>query len=97
MKICRVIGTVVATVHQHDFDSLKLMLCQPLDVHGKPHGTTIIAADRVQSGVGDKVLVMSEGNGCRQLWGVDVSAPLSIRSAIVGIVDAIDITEDGVS
>ena len=93
MKICRVIGTVVATVRHHDFDSLKLMLCQPLDASGRPKGPTLIAADRVQAGVGDKVLVMSEGNGCRQLWGVALDAPLAIRSAIVGIIDHIEIME----
>lgn len=57
----------------------------------------MIAADRVQAGVGDKVIVMSEGNGCRQLWGVALEAPLSIRSAVVGIVDEIDITENEAS
>lgn len=93
MKICRVIGTVVATVQQHDFDSLKLLLCQPLDAFGRRSGPTMIAADRVQAGVGDRVLVMSEGNGCRQLWGVDLEAPLSIRSAIVGIIDEVTIME----
>lgn len=93
MKICRVIGTVVATVHQHDFDELTLLLCQPLDAGGRPRGGTLIAADRVQAGVGDKVLVMSEGNGCRQLWGVALEAPLSIRSAVVGIIDAITLME----
>ncbi len=93
MRICRVIGTVVATVRQHDFDSLKLMLCQPLDVAGRPRGTTLIAADRVQAGVGDKVLVLTEGNGCRQLWGSALEAPLAIRSAIVGIIDNIDLIE----
>lgn len=93
MKICRVIGTVVATVQQHDFDALKLLLCQPLDAFGRRRGGTMIAADRVQAGVGDLVLVMSEGNGCRQLWGVDLDAPLSIRSAIVGIIDDVTIAE----
>ncbi len=93
MKICRVIGTVVATVHHEDFDSLKLLLCQPLDARGRRMGKTLIAADRVQAGVGDKVLVMSEGNGCRQLWGVALEAPLSIRSAVVGIIDEVTVTE----
>jgi len=94
VKICRVIGTVVGTVHQHDFDALTLLLCQPLTAEGKRRGKTLIAADRVQAGVGDKVLVLSEGNGCRQLWGVDLEAPLSIRSAVVGIIDEVSITED---
>lgn len=95
MRICRVIGTVVATVRQHDFDGLKLLLCQPLDADGHPKGATVIAADRVQAGVGDLVLVMSEGNGCRQLWGVALEAPLAIRSAVVGIIDHVEIAARG--
>jgi ethanolamine utilization protein EutN len=97
VKICRVIGTVVATVHHPDFDSLTLLLCQPLDASGRRMGKTMIAADRVQAGVGDKVLVLSEGNGCRQLWGVALEAPLSIRSAVVGIIDEVDITKGDVA
>lgn len=91
MKICKIIGTVVATVKHGDFDSLKLLLCQPLSWQGKPEGQTIIAADRVQAGIGDTVLVMSEGNGCRQLWGVPLDGQLAIRSAIVGIIDIVDV------
>ena len=97
MRICRVIGTVVATVEHWDFKGLKLLLCQPLDEHGRPRGKTVIAADRVQAGVGDRVLVMSEGNGCRQLWGVALEAPLAIRSAIVGIIDHVDVEEPAAS
>jgi len=93
MRLCRVIGTVVATVRHHDFDGLTLLLCQPLDYEGHPRGGTVIAADRVQAGVGDLVLVMSEGNGCRQLWGVALEAPLSIRSAVVGIVDHVHVSD----
>ena len=89
MKICRVVGTVVATVKHPDFDSLKLLLCQPLSWEGKPEGRTIVAADRVQAGIGDIVLVLSEGNGCRQLWGVPLDGQFAIRSAIVGIVDQV--------
>lgn len=94
MRICRVIGTVVATVHHHDFDGLKLLLCQPLDEQMKPKGATMLAADRVQAGVGDLVLVLREGNGCRQLYGVALDAPLAIRSAVVGVIDAVDLPEE---
>lgn len=87
MKICDVVGTVVATVKHPAFDGHKLMAVQPLDEAQQPHGTSFLAIDRVQAGVGDRVLVISEGNGARQILGGD---NLPIRSVIVGIVDHCD-------
>lgn len=84
MRLARVIGTVVATVKHPAFAGQKLMLCQPLGPDGQPSGAQMIAVDRVQAGPGDAVLILSEGNGIRQLFGAKV---LPIRSAIVGIVD----------
>ena len=42
-----------------------------------------------QAGVGDKVLVLTEGNGVRQILKQGDIVP--IRSLIVGIVDAVDV------
>lgn len=77
-------GTVVATVKHPAYEGQKIMLCQPLAPDGQPMGSQMIAVDRVQAGPGDVVLVLTEGNGIRQLFGAKV---LPIRSAIVGIVD----------
>ena len=46
-------------------------------------GNTYVAIDLVQAGPGDRVLVLTEGNGMRQLLGEDIGP---IRSAIVGII-----------
>lgn len=89
MKICRVLGNVVATAHHPAYDGQRLMVVQPLDEHGEDNGSSFLAIDRVQSGPGDKVLVMSEGNGVRQLMGMGEILP--IRSLVVGIVDSVDI------
>ncbi|MDB4964485.1 MAG: Ethanolamine utilization protein EutN/carboxysome structural protein Ccml [Myxococcales bacterium] len=80
MKLCRVEGSVVATVHHPAFDGQKLMIVQPVD-----GGDSFLAVDRVQAGVGDVVLVNQEGNGTRQLLKLGPNVP--IRSLIVGIVD----------
>ena len=45
--------------------------------------------DRVQAGPGDRVLVMSEGNGVRQLMGKGDILP--IRSLVVGVVDEVEL------
>lgn len=49
---------------------------------------SFLAVDTVQAGPGDRVLVMREGNGVRQILGIGSQVP--IRSLIVGIVDDVD-------
>jgi ethanolamine utilization protein EutN len=83
MKLCRVEGNVVATVHHPAFDGQKLMIVQPVD-----GGSSFLAVDHVQAGVGDLVLVNQEGGGNRQLLKLGANVP--IRSLIVGIVDDVD-------
>ena len=87
MKLCRVEGNVVATVKHPTYVGHKIMIVQPLDEHGKDTGTSFLAVDSVQAGPGDRVLVMQEGNGVRQILKVK---NLPIRSLIVGIVDEVD-------
>lgn len=87
MKLCRVVGTVVATVKHPAFAGHKLLVVVPVDERGAALGKGFLAVDRVQAGEGDLVLVNQEGNGARQL----LRAPkLPIRSVIVGVVDAVE-------
>jgi microcompartment protein CcmK/EutM len=88
MKICRVTGNVVATVKHETYRGHKLMIVQPIDERGADAGAGFLAVDLVQAGPGDTVLVMQEGNGVRQILGLQ---KLPIRSVIVGVVDAIDV------
>ena len=88
MTLCRVIGTVVSTVKHPTYRGLKLFVVQPVDAAGLPTDPSFLAVDQVQSGIGDRVLVISEGNGARQILKEKV---LPIRSVIVGVVDAVDV------
>jgi ethanolamine utilization protein EutN len=88
MKVCRVLGNVVATEKHPVYHGLKLMVVQPLNGDGVDEGESFLAVDRVQAGPGDRVIVMREGNGVRQLMAMGQQVP--IRSLIVGIVDAMD-------
>jgi len=89
VRLCRVLGDVVATVKHPHFQGRKLMVVQPIDADGTDRGASFLAVDQVQAGPGDRVLVMSEGNGVRQLLALGDIVP--IRSLIVGIVDAVDV------
>ena len=88
MRLARVIGTVVATVKHPTYVGHKIMLCQPLAPSGEAQGAQVVAVDRVQAGVGDQVLLLTEGTGVRQLLGQDAGP---IRTIIVGIVDAVEL------
>jgi ethanolamine utilization protein EutN len=87
VTLCRVEGSVVATIHHPSFDGRKLLIVQPLDETGATAGESFLAVDMVQAGVGDTVLVNREGGGNRQLLGMGANVP--IRSLIVGIVDQV--------
>ena len=86
MKLCRVLGPVVATRKHPAFQGRALLVVQPLDEAGRPVGESFLALDSAQAGRGDVVLVLREGNGVRQVLG---DASLPIRSLIVGIVDQV--------
>jgi len=91
VKVGRVIGNLVASAHHPDYDGHKLMLVRPEKPDGSAAGSAFLAVDTVQAGPGDLVLVMSEGNGVRQILGAKTGP---IRSLIVGIID--DLNAPGV-
>ena len=91
MVLAKVIGTVVSTVKHRAYDGLKLYVVQPLDEMGQPKGDSFLAVDVVQSGIGDVVLVIREGNGARQIFQAPI---LPIRSVIVGVVDQVHTEEE---
>ncbi len=62
--------------------------CPAIGLDGKPEGPPFVAADRVQAGVGDMVLLLQEGSSARSIFD-DPEAP--VRSVIVGIVDRVDL------
>jgi ethanolamine utilization protein EutN len=88
MYIGRVIGTVVATIKHPVFEGRKLLLVERLTPEGQGTDRYDIAVDTVQSGNGDLVLVIDEGNSARQVIHQE-EAP--IRAVIVGVIDQVDI------
>jgi len=90
VRCCRVVGPMWASVKHPAFAGRPLFVVQPLDETGKDTGSSFVAVDHVQAGVGDKVLVLTEGNGVRQILQMGDVVP--IRSLIVGIVDEVSTT-----
>lgn len=88
MYIGKVIGTVVATIKIPHLEGRKLLMVDQLDLDGDITGEYDIAVDVAQAGIGDTVLVIDEGNGARQILGLD---PGAIRAVIVGVVDEVNL------
>jgi microcompartment protein CcmK/EutM len=88
--IGKVVGNVVSTIKISHLEGRKLLLVDQLDLRGKETGYYDIAVDVAQSGPGDTVLVIDEGNGARQILGID---PGAVRAVIVGVVDEVALSE----
>lgn len=86
MTLGRVIGTMTSTMKHPTYVGHTVLVVEPIDDQGRPAGEAILAVDTVQAGVGDRVLVMREGNGVRQILREKI---LPIRSLIVAIVDEV--------
>jgi ethanolamine utilization protein EutN len=88
MILCKVIGTLVATQKNKALREYKMLIVQPIDLHGTFIGRDLIAIDHVDAGVGDTVLVMQEGTGARQILKRE---DIPVHSVIVAVVDGMDI------
>lgn len=88
MFLGEVVGTVVSPVQIKALDGEKLLIVRPVKPDGAATGKTRIAIDRAGAGVGERVLVLDEGNGGRQILG-DPKAP--VKTVIVGVIDSIDV------
>ena len=87
MTLGIVVGEVYSTINHAFYDGKKLLVVEKGIAGQGGSGDYIIAVDTVDAGVGDRVLVLDEGNGARQIFG---SSDAPVRSVIVGIVDAIE-------
>ncbi len=64
MKLCRVVGNVVATVKDRNIESFKLMIVQPVDFkEQKPYGEPLVAIDAVGAGQDELVLIVQGSSG----------------------------------
>jgi microcompartment protein CcmK/EutM len=88
MKLARVIGSVVSTVRTRSHQGYKLMDVQYTDAHGMPTGPRAIAFDCGDAGVGDLVLVNTDGGAAKIL--LDDEAIVA-NQTICGVVDKVTI------
>lgn len=62
MRLAKVVGNVISTVKDDGYYGYKLMLVEYFDpVTGEPQGPRMIAFDCADAGVGDTVIVNTDG------------------------------------
>ena len=92
MILARVVGNVVATQKNDRYEGGRILVVQPIAPDGADEGPELFALESVDAGVGDTVIVVREG------WSASTSSTgqpgAAIDSAIIGVVDAIEITSD---
>jgi ethanolamine utilization protein EutN len=91
MIIGRVIGEVVATQKHASHAGMKILMVAPLDLADQESGQPFVAFDTVDAGVGDRVLLATDGWAAMTAVG-RLNSP--IDAAILGVIDEIDLVED---
>ena len=90
MLIARVIGEAVTTQKHKSHEGQKALLVQPLNLDGTERGDSVVAVDAVDAGVGNLVLLVTEGFSAM----TSVGRPNSpIDMAVIGVIDHIELVE----
>lgn len=88
MLIARVVGELVATQKHPSHEGRSALLVQPLNLDGSNKGDAVVALDAIGAGIGDRVLLVTEGFSAM----TSVGRPQSpIDMAVIGFIDQIDL------
>jgi microcompartment protein CcmK/EutM len=83
MQMGRIIGDVVATRKDPNYDGIKLLLVQPIGADGQDAGRALVAVDSVGAGVGETVFFVRGKEASFPWHPTEVPAD----AGIVGIID----------
>ena len=86
MQLAQVIGTATATVRHASLAGCKLLVVQPIAADGaSPDGEPQLAVDHLGAGLGDAVVITSDGKFVRDMLKSDTTP---VRWSVIGIKDA---------
>lgn len=86
MILGRVIGEIHGSIKHSFYQGKKLLVIEKTSPAGASTGDYLIAVDSVGAGADERVLVLDEGTGARQVLD---SKDGPVRSVVVGIIDDI--------
>jgi microcompartment protein CcmK/EutM len=88
VKIAKVVGNLISTIKDKSFHGYKLMIVEYLNPDGTPDGKRQIAFDAAHAGVGDIVLVNTDGGAANIFTG---DGELVADNTICGVLDSFTI------
>lgn len=84
MQLGRIIGHATATIKHPALNGWRMAVVQMLNAVREPEADPIIAVDKLGSGIGQVVILNSDGKAARELIGNDKSP---VRWFVIGISD----------
>ena len=88
MKIAQVIGSTISTIKNRRIMSTKLLVCRETDAFGKKEiGTSYVAIDLVDAGIGDLVLTC-HGSAARQ---TPITKETPTDAVIMAVMDHLEV------
>jgi ethanolamine utilization protein EutN len=90
MLIARVVGEIVSTHKHPSHEGRSLLLVQPLNLDGSNRGDAVVALDSVGAGIGDRVLLATDGYSAMTSVG-KLQAPIDM--AVIGLIDAVNLVD----
>lgn len=80
----------MATQKAPSHEGRKILVVQPLNLDGSDRGEVVLALDAVDAGIGDRVLIVTEGF-CAMTAVDRPNSPIDM--AVVGVIDSVDLIE----
>ena len=90
MHIATVVGNVWATKKDDTLEGVRLLVVQPFTADGREAAETMVAADTIGAGIGERVLVV-HGRAARHLIGR--GHDVGFQTAVAGIVDRMQLAD----
>jgi len=88
MLVGTVVGNVWSTKKDTTLDGLRFLVVQPYTLDGKPTAETIVAADPLGAGIGERVLVVF-GRAARHVIGK--GHDVGFQTAVAAIIDKMEL------
>ncbi|MGA2135725.1 MAG: EutN/CcmL family microcompartment protein [Bryobacteraceae bacterium] len=88
MLIARVVGEMVATHKHPSHEGRNLLMVQPLNLDGSNRGDAVVALDAIGAGIGDRVLLTTDGYAAMSSVG-RMQSPIDM--AVIGFIDRVDL------
>ena len=83
MQLAKVIGHATSTIKHPSLEGWRMMIAHQVNVAREPEGDPLVVIDKLGCGIGQTVIIDSDGKGARELIGNDKTPARWYTVAIV--------------